>query len=59
MDAKICGVKDSNTLNFIINHKYPPKFIGFITNYIQSKRYLNFGNLSKLLNTNKKNTKLD
>jgi len=56
MDAKICGVKNSSTLNFIINHKYPPKFIGFITNYIQSKRYLNFGNLSKLLNTNKKNT---
>ena len=41
MDAKICGVKDSNTLNFIINHKYPPKFIGFIVNYIKSKRYLN------------------
>ena len=56
MDAKICGVKDSNTLNFIINHKYPPKFIGFIVNYIKSKRYLNFENLNKLLNTNKKNT---
>ncbi len=56
MDAKICGVKDSNTLNFIINHKYPPKFIGFIVNYIKSKRYLNFENLNELLNTNKKNT---
>ena len=56
MDAKICGVKDSNTLNFIINHKYPPKFTGFIVNYIKSKRYLNFENLNKLLNTNKKNT---
>ena len=56
MDAKICGVKDSNTLNFIINHKYPPKFIGFIVNYIKSKRYLNLENLNELLNTNKKNT---
>ena len=56
MDAKICGVKDTNTLNFIINHKYPPKFIGFIVNYIKSKRYLNFENLNELLNTNKKNT---
>ena len=56
MDAKICGVKDSNTLNFIINHRYPPKFIGFIVNYIKSKRYLNFENLNELLNTNKKNT---
>ena len=56
MDAKICGVKDSNTLKFIVNHKYPPKFIGFIANYIKSKRYLNFENLNKLLNINKKNT---
>ena len=56
MDAKICGVKDSNTLNFIINHRYPLKFIGFIVNYIKSKRYLNFENLNELLNTNKKNT---
>ena len=56
MYAKICGVTDSNTLKFIVNHKYPPKFIGFIANYIKSKRYLNFQNLNKLLNTNKKST---
>ena len=37
MDAKICGIKDSKTLNYIINHNYPPKFIGFITNYPKSK----------------------
>ena len=28
--SKICGIKDINTLNFIINHPHPPKFIGFI-----------------------------
>ena len=49
MDAKICGVTDSNTLKFIVNHKYPPKFIGFIANYIKSKRYLNFQNLNIFL----------
>ena len=38
MDAKICGVKDPNTLKFIINHKYPPKFIGFIVNYIKNQK---------------------
>ena len=30
--CKICGIKDSDTLNFIINHLHPPKFIGFICN---------------------------
>ena len=30
--CKICGIKDPETLNFIINHPYPPKFIGlFVT----------------------------
>ena len=31
MDAKICGIKDSKTLKYLINHNQPPKFIGFIT----------------------------
>ena len=26
--CKICGIKDPDTLNFIINHPFPPKFIG-------------------------------
>ena len=55
MDAKICGVKDSNTLNFILKHKYPPKYIGFICNYPKSKRYLNLSKLKKLINVKKKN----
>ena len=54
MDAKICGVKDSITLNYIINHKNPPKYIGFICNYLKSKRNLKFNNLKKLINRNKK-----
>ena len=55
MDAKICGIKDSETLNYIVNHKNPPKYIGFITNYPKSKRYVDYEKLKKLTNINKKN----
>ena len=54
MDAKICGIKDSETLNYIINHNHPPKFVGFITNYPKSKRYIEYENLKKLINLDKK-----
>ena len=54
MDAKICGVKDSNTLKYIINHNHSPKFIGFIVNYKKSKRYIKFEKLKKLIDINKK-----
>ena len=54
MDAKICGIKDSKTLNYIVNHNNPPKFIGFITNYPKSKRYVEHKNLKRLININKK-----
>ena len=53
---KICGVSDLETLNFILNHEHPAKFIGFISNYKKSKRYVDHENLRKLLNTNKNNT---
>ena len=53
MDAKICGIKDSKTLNYIINHNHPPRFIGFITNYKKSKRYVEFEKLKELLNIEK------
>ena len=53
---KICGVSDLETLNFILKHEHPAMFIGFISNYKKSKRYVNHKNLRKLLNTNKKNT---
>ena len=54
MYAKICGVKESITLNYIINHKNPPKFVGFITNYAKSKRYIEYENLNKLTDVEKK-----
>jgi len=54
MDAKICGIKDTKTLNYIINHINPPKFIGFITNYPKSKRYVGYENLKILTSTNRK-----
>ena len=53
---KICGVSDLETLNFILNHEHPAKFIGFISNFKKSKRYVDHENLRKLLNTNKKNS---
>tara|TARA_B100000900_G_scaffold114338_1_gene95827 strand:- start:135 stop:668 length:534 start_codon:yes stop_codon:yes gene_type:complete len=52
-DCKICGVSDSYTLDFIINHPYPPKFIGFICNYPKSSRYVELYDLKKLLNVKK------
>ena len=51
--CKICGIKDSDTLNYIINHPYPPKFIGFICNYPKSSRYVELKSLKKLLNIKK------
>jgi len=55
--CKICGIKDSDTLNFIINHPYPPKFIGFICNYQKSSRYVRFDDLKKLLSIHKNKSK--
>tara|TARA_B110000116_G_scaffold265141_1_gene273899 strand:- start:424 stop:1053 length:630 start_codon:yes stop_codon:yes gene_type:complete len=55
--CKICGVSDLNTLNFIINHLYPPQFIGFICNYKKSPRYVECDKLKELVNINKKNSK--
>ena len=52
---KICGVSDKETLEYILNHSNPPKFIGFITNYKKSKRYVNFDTLKKLTNTKRNN----
>jgi len=57
MKTKICGISDSNTLKYIINHPYPPDYIGFIVNYKKSKRFLELNNLEKLLKINKKKSK--
>ncbi|MFL2851556.1 MAG: phosphoribosylanthranilate isomerase [Candidatus Pelagibacter sp.] len=53
--CKICGVSDINTLNYIIEHPHPPRFIGFICNYKKSPRYVEIEKLKKLLKINKKN----
>ena len=47
---KICGVTDPRTLDFILNHRHPPKFVGFITNYEKSKRFIEYEKLRKLIN---------
>ncbi len=51
---KICGVSDPKTLSFILNHPHPPKFIGFITNYKKSRRFIEYEKLKKLINVEKK-----
>ncbi|MDB2617640.1 phosphoribosylanthranilate isomerase [Candidatus Pelagibacter bacterium] len=52
--SKICGISDLDTLNFIINHPYPPQFIGFICNYKKSSRYVEIKQLNELLKLDKK-----
>ena len=53
---KICGISDLETLDFIVNHKFPPKFVGFITNYKKSRRYVKYEKLEKLLSVEKNQT---
>lgn len=52
--VKICGVSDLKTLNYIIEHKHPPQFIGFITNYQKSKRYVEFEILKELVSVERR-----
>ena len=52
--SKICGISDLDTLDFIINHPYPPQFIGFICNYKKSSRYVEVKKLNKILTLDKK-----
>ena len=54
LKSKICGVSDTKTLEFLVNHNYSPEFIGFIVNYPKSKRYVNEEKLKKLLKIKKK-----
>ena len=53
--VKICGVSDVKTLEFIINHPYPPNYIGFITNYEKSKRFVEYEKLKQLIAMKKRN----
>ncbi len=52
---KICGVSDLETLKFIINHPNPPAFIGFVSNYKKSRRYVDYETL-KILSSYKHNS---
>ena len=56
LKSKICGVSDTKTLRYIINHKNPPQFIGFIVNYPKSKRYVDIKKLKELTEIDKKNS---
>ena len=53
---KICGVSDLETLNYILNHQFPPRFVGFICNYKKSRRYVEYDKLKKLVNIKKNRT---
>ena len=54
---KICGISDPKTLNYILNHSNPPNFVGFITNYKKSKRFIEYEKLKELLDVNKRDIK--
>ncbi len=54
MESKICGIKDQKTLDFILNHRYPPKYVGFICNYKKSKRFVEIKKLVNLIKRKKK-----
>ena len=56
LNCKICGVSDIKILNFIVNHQFPPQFIGFIVNYPKSHRFVEAEKLKSLLDCNKKNS---
>ena len=57
MKSKICGVSDSKTLEYLIAHPNPPQYIGFIVNYLKSKRFVPLEKLKELLKVSKKNSK--
>ena len=57
MKSKICGISDSNTLEYLTNHPHPPHFVGFVVNYPKSKRFVEYNKLKKLLKIDKRNSK--
>ena len=48
MFAKLCGVKDTGTLKYIILHKYPPRLVGMILNYKSSPRLISIQQAKQL-----------
>ena len=57
MKSKICGISDSETLKYLTEHASPPQYIGFIVNYLKSKRFVDHNQLRELLRIDKKNSK--
>ena len=57
MKLKICGISDTKTLEYLTNHPLSPAYIGFITNYTKSRRFVELNALKDLLKVNKKNSK--
>jgi len=54
LKTKICGVSDTRTLKYLVNHRHPPQFVGFIANYQKSKRFVDKKKLYELLKLDKK-----
>ena len=52
--CKICGISDSETLEFLTSHPTPPKMIGFICNWPKSKRFVEQNKLKELLKVDKR-----
>jgi len=57
MKLKICGISDNKTLEYLTNHPLSPAYIGFITNYPKSRRFVELNVLKDLLKVDKKNSK--
>ncbi len=57
LECKICGVSSTEILNFIVNHKFPPQYVGFIANYTKSKRFVKIDKLKRLIDIDKKKSK--
>ena len=57
MKLKICGISDIKTLEYLTNHPLSPAYIGFITNYPKSRRFVDLNALKDLLKVDKKNSK--
>jgi len=57
LSCKICGISDSKTLEFLTSHPTPPKMIGFICNWLKSKRFVEHNKLRELLRVDKRKSK--
>ena len=57
MKSKICGISDFKTLKYLTEHTNSPQYIGFIVNYLKSKRFVEYDKLKELLKIDKNNSK--